>query len=676
MYAQVAQESIITWAEAVGIADLTPDISRLLSSDVTYRLRQVLHTASQNLHACKRHRLSPDDFNRALRWMDVPPVLGHSGVVEGVDWLAIPEVGVHVASDPPLNLASTALPGDIYHQPGNPCVKGEWTYISNHVTVKGEGGGDGSLTPLPLPQHLTKYYTDLISAIFGHSNTVFQHLESDLRINPSVGPLVGAVVNGCVRGAQVARQNPCILRRVLLTVRAMLANPHMHVGHAKYVRDIMSLIVFCVVTERKQSHDTHPIRSLATNTMLKVLGCWSEGRVAWDVAVSSLGAVIASTSRPWSQHAGALTALLALGPPAQVSLLPSFSSYYSRLEAALPPSNSLTIASKDAIDAKAAQGVLMSILVKIAASYVRKLPNHTELCIQRKVKLKKKDEDWVTNSDGDNTHEDGVDGAGSAAAGPRQQPSLKTEKETSTTSEVCGSPSFDAPKLDEEDKESVFERLREVYAMGESWFGAAFVLQVPGVYLCLHKSQMPSFMESHIYKELQTTGEALLKDMLTREQNGGGTNKGGASGSGHAEPQSKRRKTDDLGGSSGPAPPSYDLGSDMDFSNMDFETLIGGGTPLRSCKKLPEDVFSYYKRILPRARRVVPLNIQGCCVWEGARLKRPKCSLPEVKVHAHRALLVQHYKSKQFVGKMPHCRFTRPLQPKIKPGYSLHNIIL
>ena len=36
------------------------------------------------------------------------------------------------------------------------------------------------------------------------------------------------------------------------------------------VRDIMSLIVFCVVTERKQSFDTHPIRNLATNTMLKV----------------------------------------------------------------------------------------------------------------------------------------------------------------------------------------------------------------------------------------------------------------------------------------------------------------------------------------------------------------------------------------------------------------------
>ena len=47
--------------------------------------------------------------------------------------------------------------------------------------------------------------------------------------------------------------------------------------------------------------------------LVQVLSEWSEGRVAWDVAVSSLGAVIASTSRPWSQHGGALTALLALG---------------------------------------------------------------------------------------------------------------------------------------------------------------------------------------------------------------------------------------------------------------------------------------------------------------------------------------------------------------------------
>ena len=76
-FAQVAVESISTWAETVGIADLSHDISRLLASDVTYRLRHALHSTAQLLHASKRRRMTPDDFNRALRWMDVPPVLGY-----------------------------------------------------------------------------------------------------------------------------------------------------------------------------------------------------------------------------------------------------------------------------------------------------------------------------------------------------------------------------------------------------------------------------------------------------------------------------------------------------------------------------------------------------------------------------------------------------------------------
>ena len=63
-------------------------------------------------------------------------------------------------------------------------VTGEWAYISNHVTVKGEGGGEGSLTPLPLSPQLTKYYHALVSAIFGHSNTIFQvRIEQQYRAN-------------------------------------------------------------------------------------------------------------------------------------------------------------------------------------------------------------------------------------------------------------------------------------------------------------------------------------------------------------------------------------------------------------------------------------------------------------------------------------------------------------
>lgn len=120
---------------------------------------------------------------------------------------------------------------------------------------------------------------------------------------------------------------------------------------------------------------------------------------------------------------------------------------------------------------------------------------------------------------------------------------------------------------------------------------------------------------------------------------------------------------------------TYDLTTEMDFTGMDFESLIGD-TPLRLYKNSPKEAFSFYKEILPMHKRTVPLNIQGCGVWSANTLKRIKIFLPDVTEHVHRPLLVKYYRSKGIVSAMPHCTFTRPLQPKIKPGYSLHNIIL
>ncbi|XP_018014233.1 TAF6-like RNA polymerase II p300/CBP-associated factor-associated factor 65 kDa subunit 6L [Hyalella azteca] len=639
-FAHMAQESIATWGEAAGIADLSPDICSLLASDVTYRLRQVLYNATHHLHACKRQRLSTDDFNRVLQMMDVPPVYGHSNSAEGADWINLPEVGVHIVADPPLNLASTALPGEIYHQPGNPCVKGEWVYISNHVTIKGEAGNEGSLSPLQLSAQLTKYYSTLISAIFGHSDTIFQMLLRDLETNSRMSPLVGAIISGCLRGAQLARQNPCILRRVLLVVRALLSNAHLHVGHAKYVRDIISLIVFCVVTERKHSYDTHPIRSLATNTMLKVLAQWSEGCAAWDVAVSSLGAVIASTSRPWSQHTGALNALLALGPAAQLSLLHCYASYHSRLRAALPLTNatgpSTAIVSRESIDAKQAQGLLMAVLVKIVASYVREMPERLDLTVPRKCK----------NADSSEISES------SASEGA---PDVNNRSQGDDNGGSEGS-----------DQQVSFSKLRQVYALGESWFGSAFVLQLPSVYLCVHESQMPSFMESHVYQELRTTGEALLKDALSREEN----IKNKISRRNLGGPFQKKRKTND-GNSVGT---SFDLQSDS-FAGLDFTSLMEEDGSSLGAKFSPDEAFVSYRRIQPRYEVSVHVNIQGCRVWDKCVLKRPKKSALSA-ADRPQSTMFRNYAFKSSVQKMPHCQFTRPLLPKLKPGYSLHNLIL
>lgn len=44
-YAQISNESIQAWAEAVGITDLSTDVLRTLGADATYRLHQILNVS-------------------------------------------------------------------------------------------------------------------------------------------------------------------------------------------------------------------------------------------------------------------------------------------------------------------------------------------------------------------------------------------------------------------------------------------------------------------------------------------------------------------------------------------------------------------------------------------------------------------------------------------------------
>lgn len=63
----------------------------------------------------------------------------------------------------------------------------------------------------------------------------------DVAASPGITSLVGPIVGGVVRGAQRARQKPHILRRILLVIRALLVNPHLHLGPQNYVSTFIYL---------------------------------------------------------------------------------------------------------------------------------------------------------------------------------------------------------------------------------------------------------------------------------------------------------------------------------------------------------------------------------------------------------------------------------------------------
>lgn len=64
-------------AESVGIASLSDEVLLTLSSDVEYRLSQVLEEAFKIMRHSKRTTLYTQDISLALRVLDVEPLYGY-----------------------------------------------------------------------------------------------------------------------------------------------------------------------------------------------------------------------------------------------------------------------------------------------------------------------------------------------------------------------------------------------------------------------------------------------------------------------------------------------------------------------------------------------------------------------------------------------------------------------
>lgn len=64
-------------AESVGIATLSDDVLRGLSSDIEYRVSQILEEALKFMQHSKRSILTTQDITLALRVLDVEPLYGY-----------------------------------------------------------------------------------------------------------------------------------------------------------------------------------------------------------------------------------------------------------------------------------------------------------------------------------------------------------------------------------------------------------------------------------------------------------------------------------------------------------------------------------------------------------------------------------------------------------------------
>lgn len=170
-----------------------------------------------------------------------------------------------------------------------------------------------------------------------------------------------------------------------------------------------------------------------------------------------------------------------------------------------------------------------------------------------------------------------------------------------------------------------FEQIQEIYKLGEESYGSAFILQIPGVYLCCTPNQVPSFLQSSVYRDQAISGDALLNP-----------------------PAAKR-------------------------SRSKLHQSTSKPRPRRNQPYSPSQLFDGYKA-LTEMRSHIQMNIRGCWKKSINKLKRRNSSLPAVIPHAHRPLLARY--CSRLTGCMPHNTFTRPLFSPLKPGYTLQYLLL
>lgn len=76
-YSCFTTDSIRLMAEAACVPELSLEVATMISEDVSFRLRQIIARAIKFMKHANRTKLTCGDINKALKWSDCQPVLGH-----------------------------------------------------------------------------------------------------------------------------------------------------------------------------------------------------------------------------------------------------------------------------------------------------------------------------------------------------------------------------------------------------------------------------------------------------------------------------------------------------------------------------------------------------------------------------------------------------------------------
>lgn len=300
-------------AESVGIASLNDDVLQALSSDIEYRLSQVLEEALKFMRHSRRMTLSTQDVSQALRVLDIEPLYGYESTRplkfgeasigpgqplfyvedEEVDFeklinAPLPKVPREISITGMLQVQCWALYTDerTAHwlavegvQPSIPQNPTPADSRNQELVPKGPGAnqnlaainGSDNVTIKPLVKHvlskeLQLYFSNVCSAVLDENNDENRVAAlASIRTDPGLHQLVPYFVNFIAEKVTHNLNDLFILSQTLQITSALLDNKYLLVD--PYVASIIPPVLTCLVGRHLGSSldplSHHSLRNIA-----------------------------------------------------------------------------------------------------------------------------------------------------------------------------------------------------------------------------------------------------------------------------------------------------------------------------------------------------------------------------------------------------------------------------
>ena len=431
-------------AESVGIANLNDEVLSGLSSDVEFRLSQVLEEAFKLMRHSKRTTLTTQDITHALRMLDVEPLYGYESTRplrfgeasigpgqplfyvedEEVDFeklinAPLPKVPREIAftgnTDRYCTLDITdnflahwlAVDGVQPSIPQNPSAADS---RNQELLPKGPGtnpnlaalSGNDNVAVKPLVKHILSkelqlYFEKICSALLDETNDEYRvAAQASLRSDPGLHQLVPYFVQFGAEKVTHNLKSLFVLTQMMQLTSAMLDNESLYID--PYVASLVPAVLTCLVSPRLGSStnrlDHYPLRSLAASLLGLIANKFSQ-------ASQSLKPRLARTclkqfldpNKPFAVHYGAILGLQAVGgrEAVRVLIIPNLKEYGKLLQEAIEGGTPAKA------DAEMAVGAVLGVLEKLEEKRPPSLTNGYSVNEQENSKLVEKVGEYLSS---------------------------------------------------------------------------------------------------------------------------------------------------------------------------------------------------------------------------------------------------------------------------------------